>query len=205
VLALYKKGDGCLTPHTPTLGATSLHLSTPLFSLGLVVELVEEQGLSHQGRLVSLGERIFGMNNTTMFSSKFKLSYLLYSCAIELEYSFHVIILTYELAYSLCVMILACSCDMILVYELDHSSYARVLSYKTLCLNIHMICLLGLRAKYRWWFIMPSGMPKFFTCRSVGSGTQGTWVVTIYTGEVPGYIGWVIACPFHDRGVGGRW
>jgi hypothetical protein len=60
-----------------------------------------------------LEERILGMNNTTMFSSKFKLSYLLYSCAIELEYSFHVIILTYELTYSLCVMILTCSYDIV--------------------------------------------------------------------------------------------
>jgi hypothetical protein len=96
-----------------------------------------------------------------------------YSCAIELEYSFHVIILTYELAYSLCVMVLTCLYDMILVYELVHSPYARVSSYKTLCLNIHVICLLGFRAKYMWWFIMPSGMPKSFTYRSVGSRTAG--------------------------------
>jgi hypothetical protein len=129
--------------------------------------------MSHQGRLVSLEESILGMNNTTMFSSKFKLSYLLYSCAIELDYSFHVIILTYELAYSLCVMILTCSYDTILAYELDYSFYARVSSYKTLCLNIHAICLLGFGAKYRWRFIMPLGMPNFFTCRSVGSGTAG--------------------------------
>jgi hypothetical protein len=129
--------------------------------------------LSHQGRLVSLEERILGMNNTIMLSSKFNLSYLLYSCAIELEYSFHVIILTYELAYSLCVMILTCSYDMILAYELDYSFYARVSSYKTLCLNIRTICLLGFRAKYRWWFIMPSGTPKFFTYRSIWSGTMG--------------------------------
>jgi hypothetical protein len=87
--------------------------------------------LSHKGRLVSLEERILGMNNTNMFSFKFNLSYLLYSCAIELEYSFHVIILTYELTYSLCVMILTCSYDMILAYELDYSFYARVSSYKT--------------------------------------------------------------------------
>jgi hypothetical protein len=145
--------------------------------------------LSHQGRLVSLEERILGMNKTTMFSSKFKLSYLLYSCAIELEYSFHVIILTYKLAYSLCVMILTCSYDMILAYGLDYSFYARVSSYITLCLNIHTICLLGFRAKYRWRFIMPSGTPKFFTYQSIGSRTAGYWVVTIYTGEVPGYIG----------------
>jgi hypothetical protein len=129
--------------------------------------------LSHQGRLVSLEERILGMNNTTMFSSQFKLSYLLYSCAIELAYSFHVIILTYELTYSLCVTILTCSYDMILAYELDYSFYARVSSYKTLSLNMRTICLLGFRAKYMWRFIMPSSTPKFFTCRSVGSGTAG--------------------------------
>jgi hypothetical protein len=85
----------------------------------------------------------------------------------------HVIILTYELAYSLCVMIVMCSYDMILVYELVHSPYARFSSYKTLYLNIHTICLLGFRAKYRWWFIMPSGTPKSFTRRSVGSRTAG--------------------------------
>jgi hypothetical protein len=87
-----------------------------------------------------------------------------YSCAIELEYSLHVIILTYELAYSLYVMIMICSYDMIIVYELVHSPYARVSSYKTLCLNIHTIYQLGFRDRYRWWFIMPSGTPKFFTC-----------------------------------------
>jgi hypothetical protein len=95
-----------------------------------------------------------------------------YSCAIELEYSLHVIILTYELAYSLCVMIVICSYDMIVVYELVHSPCARVSSYKTLCLNIHAICLLGFRAKHKL-FIMPSGTPKFFICRSIGSGTVG--------------------------------
>jgi hypothetical protein len=111
--------------------------------------------------------------NTSIVPSKVMFLFLIYSCAIELEYSFHVIILTYELAYSLCVMILTCSYDKILAYELVHSSYARVLSYKALCLNIHAICLLGFRAKYTWWFIMPSGTPKFFTYRSVGSGTTG--------------------------------
>jgi hypothetical protein len=74
---------------------------------------------------------------------------------------------------------------MILVYELVHSPYARVSSYKILCLNIHTIYQLGFRDRYRWWFIMPSGTSKFFTCRSIGSGT---WVVTIYAGKVPGYI-----------------
>jgi hypothetical protein len=111
-----------------------------------------------------------------------------YSCAIELEYSLHVIILTYELAYSLCVMIVICSYDMIIVYELVHIPCARVLSYKTLCLNFHAICLLGFRAKHMWWFIMSLGTPEFFTYRSIGSKQRGTYVVTIYAGKVPGYI-----------------
>ena len=44
---------------------------------------------------------------------------------------------------------------------------------------------------------MLSGMPKSFTCRSVGSRTRGIWVVTMYVGEVPGYIavGECISCP----------
>jgi hypothetical protein len=41
------------------------------------------------------------MNPTMKSSSLFKFSYLTYSNAYELEYSFiHVIIMTYELAYS---------------------------------------------------------------------------------------------------------
>jgi hypothetical protein len=71
------------------------------------------------------------------------------------------------------VMIVICSYDMIVVYELVHSPCARVLSYKTLCLNIHAICLLGFRAKHSWWFIMPLGTPKFFTYRFARSGTTG--------------------------------
>jgi multidrug transporter EmrE-like cation transporter len=43
-------------------------------------------------------------------SSIFKLSYLFLSNTYELEYSFiHVIIMIYELVYSLCVMIMTCS------------------------------------------------------------------------------------------------
>ena len=79
-------------------------------------------------------ERILGMNNT-MSSSIVMLSYLQYNNAYELEYSSHVIIMIYELAYSLCVMILTC---------------------RTLCLIIHIT--------YMWQFILPSGVPKFFTC-----------------------------------------
>jgi hypothetical protein len=88
----------------------------------------------------------------------------IYSCAIELEYSFYVITLIYELAYSLCIMFLTCSFDMIIAYELDYSFYARVSSYRTLCLIIHAIYLLRFRAKYRWWFVVPSGMPMPYAC-----------------------------------------
>jgi hypothetical protein len=46
-------------------------------------------------------------------------------------------------------------------------------AYLTLCLNNHITYIIKIRAKLRWRFIMPLGVPKFFTCRSVGSGTQG--------------------------------
>ena len=64
--------------------------------------------------------------NTKRISSIVMLSYHLYSCAIELEYSCLVIITIYELAYSLCVMMLTCS---------------------TSCLIIHMICMSRSRAR----------------------------------------------------------
>ena len=90
--------------------------------------------------------------NTIKSSSIVMLSYLQYSKAYEPDYSSHVIIMIYELAYSLCVMILTC---------------------RTSCLIIHITYMSRIRAKLRWWFIVPSSVPKFFTCRSVGSGTRG--------------------------------
>ena len=92
------------------------------------------------------------MNNTMKSSSIVMLSYHLYSSAYELEYSCLVIIMIYELAYSLCVMILTCS---------------------TSCLIIHMVCMSRSRVKWRWRFVVPLVLPISFTCRSVGSGTQG--------------------------------
>ena len=80
------------------------------------------------------------------------LSYAIYSHTYELEYSYCVIILIYELVYSLYVMRVA---------------------YMTLCLTIHITYIIGTRAKLRWQFIMPFGVPKFFTYRSVGSRTRG--------------------------------
>jgi hypothetical protein len=82
-----------------------------------------------------------GMN--TMSSSKFKLSSYSYSNAYELEYIFdHVIIMIYELAYSLNAMILTCS---------------------SLFFNIRTTYMSRTRTKLRWRFIMPSGVPKSCT------------------------------------------
>jgi hypothetical protein len=46
-------------------------------------------------------------------------------------------------------------------------------AYLTLCLNNHITYIIEIKAKLRWRFIMSSGVPKFFTCRSVGSRTRG--------------------------------
>ena len=75
-----------------------------------------------------------------------------YSHTYELEYSYCVIILIYELVYSLCVMKVA---------------------HLTLCLTTHITYIIRIRGKLRWQFIMPLGVPKSFTCQSVWSGTQG--------------------------------
>ena len=87
-------------------------------------------------------EIILGMN-IMKSSSKVLLSYLQYSCAIELEYSFYVIIMTYELAYSFYAMILTCA---------------------TLCLITHTIGMIRSRARLRWRFIIPLGLPMSYAC-----------------------------------------
>ena len=96
-------------------------------------------------------KRPLGMNRN-MSSFKVLLSLYNYSHAYELEYSYCVVILIYELAYSLYVMRVA---------------------YLTLCLTTHITYIIGIRAKSRWRFIVLSSVPKSFTCRSVGLGTQG--------------------------------
>jgi hypothetical protein len=72
---------------------------------------------------------------------------------------------TYELEYSYCVMIL--------IYELVYSLYVMKVAYLTLCLTIHITYIIRFRSMLRWRFIVPSGVPKSFTCRSVGLGTRG--------------------------------
>ena len=92
------------------------------------------------------------MNNTMKSSSIVMLSYLQFSNAYELDYSSHVIIMIYELAYSLCVMILTC---------------------RTLCLIIYITYMSRIRAKLRWRFIVPSGVHMSYACRSIGSESRG--------------------------------
>ena len=96
-------------------------------------------------------EEILGMNSNMSSSKVLFLTYN-YSHTYELEYSLYVMILTYELEYNFYVMRLA---------------------YMTLCLTIHIINIIGIRAKLRWQFIVPSGVPKSFTHRSVGSESRG--------------------------------
>ena len=96
-------------------------------------------------------ERHLGMH-TMKSSSKVLLSYYQYSCAIELEYSLHVIIMTYEPEYSLSVMILICA---------------------TLCLIIHITYMIRMRTKLRWQYVVPSGLPMSYACRSIGLESRG--------------------------------
>ena len=92
----------------------------------------------------------FGMN--TMKSSSIALfSYYQYSNAYELDDSSHVIIKIYVRAYSLCVMILTC---------------------RTSCLIIHITYMSRIRAKLRWWFIVPLGVPLSYGCQLVGSKSR---------------------------------
>jgi hypothetical protein len=87
-------------------------------------------------------ERDFGMNKMNHFSKVLFLTY---------HYNH-----TYELDYSLYVMIIA--------YELEYSFYVMKLAYMTLCLIIHITYMIGTRAKLRWQFIMPSHVPLSYAC-----------------------------------------
>ena len=80
---------------------------------------------------------------------------------------------TYELEYSYCVVIL--------IYELAYSLYVMKVAHLTLCLTTHITYVIEIRAKLRWRFIVPLGVPKFFTCRSVESGTRGNLGSFLYT------------------------
>ena len=110
------------------------------------------------------------MNNTMKSSSEVLLSYQLYSTAYELEYSCLVIIMIYELVYSLCVMILTCS---------------------TSCLIIHMICMSRSRARVRVMVCCSFGFAHILACRSIGSesrGNMGSFLVHRHGARVYGNL-----------------
>jgi hypothetical protein len=46
---------------------------------------------------------------------------------------------------------------MILTYELEYSFYVMRLAYMNLSLTIYIANIIGIRAKLRWRFIVPSG------------------------------------------------
>jgi hypothetical protein len=81
-------------------------------------------------------------------SSIFKLSYPSYSSAYVLEYSFvHVIIMIYELVYSLYVMILTCLSSLF---------------------NVHMICMSRSRIRVRVVIHCTFRFAHVIACQSVG-------------------------------------
>ena len=92
------------------------------------------------------------MNNTMKRSSIFMLSYHLYSSAFEQEYSFHVIIMIYELAYSLCVMILTCL---------------------TLRLIIHINCMSRSRTRVEVAVCHSFKVAYILACQSIGLESWG--------------------------------
>ena len=59
------------------------------------------------------------------------------------------------------------------VIELEQSSLVDHLAYRTLRLIIHATYMVRIRAKLRWRFIVPSGVPMSYACRSIGSESQG--------------------------------
>ena len=123
--------------------------------------------------------------NRNLSSSKVMLSFYIYSHTYKLEYSYHVIILIYELVYSLYIMKVA---------------------YMTLCLKTHITYINGIRAKLRWRFIVPLGVPKFFTYRSIGSRIHG--VLGSFCIRKHGAWVWrdrQMHCPSLRWGEGVRW
>jgi len=85
-------------------------------------------------------------------SSIVMLSYLQYSNTYELDYSSHVIIMIYELAYSLCVVILTCS---------------------NLCLIIHMMCMSRSRARVEVTIRRSFEVAYILACQSVVLESRG--------------------------------
>ena len=106
----------------------------------------------------------WGMNRI-ISSSKFILSLFNYSHDYELEYSCDVMLLIYELEYSLCVN--RVSSLMLCLINIFHLIKARV----RLDVVVHRTARCA----------------QFITCRSVGSESRVSWADSAYVGEVPGY------------------
>jgi hypothetical protein len=62
---------------------------------------------------------------------------------------------------------------MIISYELAYSSYVMNLKCRTLSLIIHETYMITIRTKLMWRFVIPSGLPISYACRSVGSESRG--------------------------------
>jgi hypothetical protein len=139
------------TPLSENTLILSVASHTSLSSCSFYFPSCLEQGKATLESLTPWKKWLLGMNRI-MSSSKAMLSYYIYSHTYELEYGFCVMIMIYELVQSLCVMRIA---------------------HLTLCFTNHITCITKIRVKLRWRFIVPSGVPKFFTCRSVGSGSRG--------------------------------
>jgi hypothetical protein len=87
-----------------------------------------------------------------------------------LEYSrIKAITIYVRLQNFLCVLINTNTYVMILAYELAYSFDVMSLAYMSLCLIIHITYMIRIRAKLRWWFIVPSGLPMSYACQSIGS------------------------------------
>jgi hypothetical protein len=102
--------------------------------------------------------------------------------------------------YSLCYELEYSHVDIIMIYELEYSPYVMFISYLAQCFIVHTMFTNRFRLMLRWLFIMLSGTPMSFTCGSIGLGTRGIWVVPMYVGEVPKYIGAgeCFSCPTVD-------
>jgi hypothetical protein len=89
------------------------------------------------------------------------------------ELSFLQIAMSSSYEYSLCYELEYSHVDIIVIYELEYNPYVMFISYLAQCFIVHTMFMNRFRIMLRWWFILLSGMPKSFTCRSVGSGTRG--------------------------------
>jgi hypothetical protein len=134
----YKKRSGAL--HSTHNIILELHLTPHRVFFFIILVVVFGASKRYLESLSPWKKELLGMN-TMKSSSIFKLSSYSYSNAYELEYScLHIIIMIYELAYSLNVMILTCS---------------------TLCLIIHMTCMSRSRTRVEVAVRHSFGFPIF--------------------------------------------